>query len=147
MKKYSSIFEAWTLEIRGFSEAWLSALDAFALSCLLAFLILISVPVFSHRSVPPHLGDSAHPIRLSTKTSQLSTAFKVNQAWDSSENPSKFEKIKVNQGKSNQFKVNQTSFFITGPHHPPNWVHDVDHRPSRWSNLGFKAVLKGFKVI
>jgi hypothetical protein len=74
MKKYSSIFEAWTLEIRGFSEAWLSALGAFALSCLLAFLILISVPVFSHRSVPPHLGDSTHPIRLSTKTSQHLTA-------------------------------------------------------------------------
>jgi hypothetical protein len=80
MEKHSLIFEVWTLEIRGCSEAWIPALDAFALSCLLAFLILISVPVFSHRSVPPHLGDSAHPIRLSTKTSQLATAFKINQA-------------------------------------------------------------------
>jgi cyanate permease len=80
MKKYSSIFEVWTLEIRSFSEAWRSALGAFALSCLLAFFILISAPDFSHRSVPPHLSDTAHPIQLSTKTSQLSTAFKVNQA-------------------------------------------------------------------
>jgi hypothetical protein len=80
MKKHSSTFEAWMLEIWGFSEAWLSALGAFALSCLLAFLILISAPVFSHRSVPSHLGDSAYPIGLSTKTSQPSTAFKVKQA-------------------------------------------------------------------
>jgi hypothetical protein len=68
MEKHSSIFEVWTLEVRGFSEAWLSALCAFALSCLLAFLILISAPDFSHRSVPPHLSDTAHPIQLSTKT-------------------------------------------------------------------------------
>jgi hypothetical protein len=74
MKKHSSIFEAWTLGVRGFSEAWLSALVAFALSSLLAFLILISAPVFSHRSMPPRLGGSTHPIQLSTKTSQLSTA-------------------------------------------------------------------------
>src|SRR5580698_9202132 len=67
MKKHSSIFEVWTLEVRGFSEAWLSALGTFALSCLLAFLILISVPVFSHRSVPPRFVGPTHPIRLSTK--------------------------------------------------------------------------------
>jgi hypothetical protein len=68
MKKHSSTFEVWTFEIRGCSEAWLSALGAFAFSYLLAFLILISAPDFSHRSVPPHLSDAAHPIQLSTKT-------------------------------------------------------------------------------
>jgi hypothetical protein len=68
MKKYSSIFGVWTLEIRGFSGAGLSALGAFALSSLLAFLILILAPVFNHRSVPPHLGDSAHWLSLGFKS-------------------------------------------------------------------------------
>ncbi|MGA2868588.1 MAG: hypothetical protein ABSF34_05445 [Verrucomicrobiota bacterium] len=55
-------------------------------------------------------------------------------------NPAKSHQIKVNQTKSNLF-------FYHWPPITPNWVHGVDHRPPRWLNLGFKAVLKGFKVI
>jgi hypothetical protein len=95
MKKHSSTFEVWTLEARDFSEAPPLELGAFALSG-----ILHSLPIGSSvtlvRSVPPHLGDSAHPNQLSTETSQLSTAFKVNQASDSNQNPSKSDEIKVN---------------------------------------------------
>jgi hypothetical protein len=135
MKKHSSTFEVWTPGV------WRLKSGAFALSCLLAFLILIPSPVFDLCSMPSHLGDPACLIRLSTETSQLSTAIKVNQASDSSQNPSKFEKIKVNQGKSNLF------FYLAH-----GGVHGVDHRPSRWwpvtrTRPGFKAVLKGFKVI
>jgi hypothetical protein len=45
MKKHSSTFEVWTLGAWDFPGAWRLELGSFALSCLLAFLILIPVPV------------------------------------------------------------------------------------------------------
>jgi hypothetical protein len=46
MNNYSSPVEVWLLGASDFSEAWVSAFGAFALSCLPAFLILTPVPVF-----------------------------------------------------------------------------------------------------
>ena len=46
MKKHSSPVEVWLLGVSDFSETWVFAFGAFALSCLPAFLILTPGPVF-----------------------------------------------------------------------------------------------------
>ena len=57
MKNHSSTIEVWTFDAWGFPEA--SSLDfgAFALSCFLAFLILIPAPVVCLYSVSLRLCD------------------------------------------------------------------------------------------
>jgi hypothetical protein len=60
MNHFSSPVEEWTLGALDFSEAWRLQLCTFALSCLLAFLILIPALIFYLYSVPLRLcGQSA----------------------------------------------------------------------------------------
>jgi hypothetical protein len=75
MKKYSSPFEVWTLGTWGFPGACCLELGAFALSCFLAFLILIPVPVVCPGYAPQNEDGSGVtwcPTRFGIKVNQAS---------------------------------------------------------------------------
>ena len=152
MKKHSSTIEVWTPEV------WSLKLGAFTLSCLPAFLIVIPAPAFRLYSAPPCLW----PIRLRPSVVKnngvhgvdhrpsrwLKTQKRLNEP--NSKNANHLVNIDdltnfdfFEKRKRTQFNPIPTQFLSLNP------IHILIMPAARAARtcLGFKALLKGFKVI